>query len=129
MKIHHTGIIIDNIEKSIEIYKQLGYTQSSEIVIDENQHLKIAFLKSNDEMHNIELIESCRDTSTVHNFKNGIHHICYDVSDIQDFICYFKSLRIGKIFTKPIIAPAIDSRPVVFALLSNGIFTEFILGR
>ena len=128
MKIHHTGIIIDDIEKSIDIFGRLGYTKTSEIVNDEIQNLKIVFLKRSDDTQTIELIESLGDMSTVHNFKNGLHHICYDVSDIQDFNEYFKTLKIGKIFTKPIIAPAVDNRPVVFALLSNGAFIEFILG-
>lgn len=127
MKIHHTGIIISNIEKSIEIYKQLGYTQMSEVVVDKIQHLKIVFLKSSDETQNIELIESLGDESTIHNFKNGLHHMCFDVRDIQDFTDYFKTLKIGKIFTKTIIAPAIDNCSIVFALLHNGMFVEFII--
>ena len=127
MKLHHTGIITSDVEKSIDIYKKLGYKQSSEIFIDENQYLKIVFLK-NDDAQTIELIESLGEMSTVHNSKNGLHHICYDVSDLCGFIDYFKTLKIGKIFSKPIIAPAIDNRPVVFALLRDNTFIEFIIG-
>lgn len=128
MKIHHTGIKVADIEKSIDIYRQLGYTQTSEIVIDEIQQLKIAFLKSSDETQTVELIESLGDESTVHNLKNGLHHICYDASRIPDFTNYFKALKIGKIFTKPITAPAIGNCSVVFALLYNGVYVEFIIG-
>jgi len=128
MKIHHTGIIIDNIEKSIEIYKKLGYVLNSEIMIDDNQYLKIAFLKSSDGFQIIELIEPLGEKSSIKNFKDGYHHICYDVSEISDFASYFKSLKIGKIFTKPINAVALENRQIIFACLNNGIFAEFILG-
>ena len=127
--IHHTGIIINNIEKNIDIYKRLGYTQISEIIIDEIQHVKIVFLESENKIQIIELIESLGDISSINNFKTGYHHICYDVSDIPDFINNFKTLKIGKIFTKPMVAPAINNRQVVFACLNNGTFLEFILSR
>ena len=127
VEIHHTGIIVDSIEKNIDIYKRLGYTQISEIIFDDVQHVKIVFFKSEDKTQTVELIESLSDNSSIHNFKTGYHHICYDVSDIQDFMSYFKTLKIGKIFTKPMTAPAISDRQVVFACLNNGIFLEFII--
>jgi catechol 2,3-dioxygenase-like lactoylglutathione lyase family enzyme len=127
VKIHHTGIIVDSIEKSIAIYNQLGYKQTTEIFLDEIQYVRVVFLISDDLTQTIELIESRGDMSAIHNFKKGLHHICYDTSDVQDYVEYFKALKIGKIFTKPIVAPAINNRFVVFALLNNGIFIELIL--
>ena len=129
MKIHHIGIIVENIEKNINIYKRLGYTQISEIIFDDIQHVKMVFIKSEDKTQTIELIKSFGDISSIHNFKTGYNHICYDVSDIQNFINYFKTLKIGKIFTKPTIAPAISDRQVVFACFNNGTFVEFIISR
>lgn len=127
MNIHHTGIIVDDVEKNIDIYKQLGYIQVSEIIIDEIQYIKIVFLKSEDSTQTIELIESLGNGSSINNFKLGYHHICYDVSDIKDFISYFKTLKIGKIFTKPINAPAMGNKQIVFAYFFNGTFVEFII--
>lgn len=129
LKIHHTGIIVDNIEKNNLIYEQLGYTKISEVVTDDIQHVKIVFFLSTDKTHTIELIESLGEMSSIHNFKTGYHHICYDVSDIQNFLCFFKTLKIGRIFTKPMTAPAISDRKVVFACLNNGMFIEFIISR
>ena len=127
MKIHHMGIIVESIDKSIDIYKQLGYSQISEIFIDNIQHIKIVFLKSKDNTQTIELIESLGNISSIHNFGTGYHHICYDVSDIQDYTSYFKTLKIGKIFMKPMIASALENRQVVFAYLANGTFVEFVI--
>ncbi|HCL01601.1 MAG TPA: hypothetical protein DHW61_04165 [Lachnoclostridium phytofermentans] len=129
MKIHHTGIIVDDLKKNIEIFRALGYSISTDIVVDDIQHLRICFMRSQDGTQIIELIESNGDTSSIHNFKNGYHHVCYDVSECDDFIGYFKKMKIGKIFTKPIIAPALHGRQVIFACLNNGMFVEFILSR
>lgn len=127
MKIHHTGIIVNDLEKNIEIFKALGYAMLSEIIEDNIQHLKICFMKSEDDTQIIELIKSNGDNSSVHNFKTGYHHICYDVSEQEDFINYFKALKAGRIFTEPIIAPALQGKKVVFACLRNGVFVEFII--
>lgn len=127
MKVHHIGIIVDCIEKNIEIYRQLGYNQSSEIVQDNNQHIRVVFLDSSDMKQKIELIESLGDVSSIHNFKTGYHHICYDVSEKKDFFELFNELKIGRIFTEPMVAPAISNRQIIFSCLYNGTFIEFIL--
>lgn len=104
----------------------MGYKLKEETVIDSIQNNLIAFLKS-DFFPDIELIEPIDENSSVYNFKRGYHHICYEAEPGEDIIQKFKSMRIGKIFTKPIIAPALDNREVVFACLQNGTFVEFIL--
>lgn len=129
MKIHHIGIIVEDLEQSIKIYMALGYTILSDVTEDSIQHLKICFIKSEDKSQIIELIKSNGEDSSIHNFKPGYHHICYDVSGHDDFIRNFKMLNVGKIFTVPIIAPALQGRKVVFACLRNGMFVEFIISR
>lgn len=129
MNIHHIGIIVDSLEKNITIFLKLGYTLLSESMIDNIQHNKIVFLRSSDNIQMIELIEPLGENSSVYGFPKNYHHICYDVSDYPDFINFFKSLKIGKIFTEPIIAPALTNRKVIFACLNNGMFVEFIISK
>jgi len=50
------------------------------------------------------------------------------VDNRENFREIFKERGIGKIFTRDLIAPALDNRCVVFACLKNGMFVEFILG-
>lgn len=104
----------------------MGYKLKEETVIDSIQNNLIAILKS-EFFPDIELIEPIDENSSIYNFKVGYHHICYEAELGEDIIQKFKSMRIGKIFTKPIIAPALDNREVVFACLQNGTFVEFIL--
>ena len=127
MEIHHIGIVVKDIYKSIDIYNKLGYSVESEICNDQIQNNRIVFMKSEDGRLRIELIEPMNKASSISNFPEGYHHICYDVSNDEDFLKHFHKLKIGKIFTKPIIAPAIDSKKVVFAFLRNNSFAEFIL--
>ena len=126
MVLNHLGIITSNLKQGIIIYSKMGYKLKEETVNDSIQNNLIAFLKS-DFFPDIELIEPIDENSSVYNFKRGYHHICYEAEPGEDIIQKFKSMRIGKIFTKPIIAPALDNREVVFACLQNGTFVEFIL--
>ena len=127
MKYHHTGIVVASIENSINIYLKLGYTQVGRIVTDIIQNNRIVFLIS-DNLPNIELIEAINEASTVYKSKLGYHHICYESECLdEDIVKNFNALRVGKIFTKPLLAPALDNREVVFACLQNGTFIELII--
>ena len=126
MKLNHIGIIVKNIDKSINLYAKLGYSYSSRIIKDYVQNNRIALLQS-DSLPDIELIEPMDENSSVYNFKEGYHHMCYESEIGEDIICKFRDMRIGKIFTPPIVAPALDGRKVVFACLQNCTFTELII--
>ncbi len=124
MKVHHTGIIVKDLEKNVILYIKLGYKQVSDIVVDNVQQNRVVFLQNQN--HKIELIEPLNEKSSIYHFKEGYHHICYEVDDREAFLYDFKQLKIGKIFTKPMLAPAIGNREIVFACLTNGTFVEFL---
>ena len=124
MKVHHTGIIVKDLEKNIILYTKLGYDQVSDIVVDNVQQNRVVFLQNQN--HKIELIEPLNEKSSIYHFKEGYHHICYEVDDREAFLYDFKQLKIGKIFTKPMLAPAIGNREIVFACLTNGTFVEIL---
>ena len=127
MRIHHTGIIVKSIEKNIAIYKQLGYSLVTDVIDDLIQFNKIILLKSPDKLQILELIEPIGRKSSVYNFKSGYHHICFIADTGENIIESFRRMKIGKIFTKPMPAPALGNHEVVFACLRNGTFVELIL--
>lgn len=86
-------------------------------------------IASPDNKQKIELISPANRNSTIVNFPAGYHHICYDICDDPNYLSQFKKLKIGKVFTQPTIAPAIENRKIVFALLQDGTFVEFIISR
>jgi catechol 2,3-dioxygenase-like lactoylglutathione lyase family enzyme len=125
MKINHIGIIVSNPRNNIEIYRKIGYCKSR-IVIDKIQNNKIVIMKHCNSP-DIELIYPLNESSSIYNFKKGYHHICYEAEPGEDIIQKFEEMKIGKIFTPPIMAPALNNRKVVFACLQNGTFIELIL--
>ena len=127
LKIHHIGIKVSDLEKSRTLYQKLGYVEKAPPVEDLIQNNRIQFVISADQTLTLEFIEPLNPSSSVFGFPDGYHHICYDVSAEPVFLQAFQRLHIGKIFTQPIIAPAIDDRKVVFALLNNKTFVEFLL--
>lgn len=84
-KINHIGIAVKNIETSIAFYRdQLGMEfEGSEEVVE--QKVRVAFLKVGESR--IELLEPTSADSPVAKFleKNGegIHHMAYEVADIE----------------------------------------------
>lgn len=126
MKLHHIGIIVKDLEKSIRIFSIMGYTQLKDAIIDYIQYNRIVFVKKDGEPL-IELIEPLDDRSSVSNFKEGYHHLCYEVMEENKVDELIRDNRIGKVFTKPIVAPALNKK-VRFAFLTNGVFIEFIVG-
>ena len=87
MKVHHTGIIVKDLEKNVILYIKLGYDQVSDIVVDNVQQNRVVFLQNQN--HKIELIEPLNEKSSIYHFKEGYHHICYEVDDREAFLYDF----------------------------------------
>ena len=86
-KIDHIGMVVPNIEKALEHYKNVFNKQGSKPIVSESQNVKISFI----EFANIklELIEPLSDKSPISNFlkKNplgGMHHIGLEVDDLNN---------------------------------------------
>lgn len=116
MKIHHIGYAVKNIEKSIEVFKNLEY-HIGETIRDDLRKVNICFVEKDGYV--VELIspidknqESIVD-GVLKKSGNGPYHICYVVSNMEDGIKEFKEKKF-----KPIIMPeqacAIDGRQVCF---------------
>ena len=127
MKLHHIGIVTTQAEKSINIYSKMGYRKTVD-VLDHYQNNRIVMLDRGDGLI-LELVIPLDESSSVYNFPDGYHHLCYELEPGEDLDQAFRKLRIGKIFTKPITAPALAYRKVVFACLLTGSFIEFIMSK
>lgn len=127
MILHHIGIVVEALEKSIALYESMGYRCDRGAVYDAVQHIRIAFMKKEDGMPSVELIEPIDDRSSVHRTALGYHHMCYEWRDERAFEETFRSWKAGKIIAGPFSAPALDGRPVMFCCLANMTLVEFIL--
>ena len=88
LKLHHIGIIVQNINESLgEIANFLSFESISLPTIIGSQKVNICYLKTNNVY--IELIEPTEENSPITNFAKeggGFHHLCFEVDDIQQEI-------------------------------------------
>ncbi|MDH2907327.1 MAG: VOC family protein [Candidatus Nitrosotalea sp.] len=85
MKLHHIGIVVNNIEKSIgELKNYLNFETTSTIMPVGSQKVNVCLLKIGHPF--LELIEPSSPDSAISEFAKsggGIHHLCFEVKDIE----------------------------------------------
>jgi len=92
-KIEHLGIAVENIEDSLKIYESLIGTSCYKVEIVESEAVKTAFLQIGESK--IELLQATHTESAVAKYLSkkgkGIHHIAFDVEDIESEIARLSS--------------------------------------
>lgn len=82
----HIAIAVEDLEKSVSTYTNLGLCFSDEREVVEEQKVKTAFAPIDKNGH-IELLQSTDDQGPIakyiENKGPGIHHICFRVQDIE----------------------------------------------
>ena len=88
LKLHHIGIVVQNISESLgEISNFLSFESTSLPTLVGSQKVNICFLKTSNVY--IELIEPADPDSPIISFVKeggGFHHLCFEVDDIQQEI-------------------------------------------
>jgi methylmalonyl-CoA/ethylmalonyl-CoA epimerase len=115
MQIHHIGYAVRNIDEAAERFRGLGFINSRQKTIDKARGVVIQF------MHNgslfVELIAPLNDESPITNFLKKIgpapYHICYEVDDLDKQVIQLMGKGF-KIIEKPLEAPALNDKRVVF---------------
>jgi methylmalonyl-CoA/ethylmalonyl-CoA epimerase len=84
-KIEHIGIAVSNLEAAIATYADLLGTPCYKTEHVESEGVKTAFFQVGESK--IELLEATNESSPIAKFiakkGEGIHHIAFDVTDIQ----------------------------------------------
>ena len=88
-KLNHIAIATPNLDKAIRTYKDILGVKISAPIDQLDHGVKVVFI----ELPNtkIELLEPLGEKSPIENFleknkKGGIHHICFEVEDINSAI-------------------------------------------
>ena len=117
MKLHHIGIVVQNINESLgEISNFLSFESTSLPTLVGSQKVNICFLKTNSVY--IELIEPADPDSPIISFVKeggGFHHLCFEVDDIQQEID--KMVKKG---ARLVVAPVkgFEDRLIAFLMLN-----------
>jgi methylmalonyl-CoA/ethylmalonyl-CoA epimerase len=100
LEFHHLGIATRSIEKSVSIYRELGYS-ISDVKVEPSQNVKICFL-SKEGSPLLELVEPLNNDAPVSNIvKNSgttPYHTCYEVEDIQQSLDELEALNFRLLF-------------------------------
>lgn len=127
-KLHHLGYITDNISRTLDEFRMLGYT-GSEIIKDEIQHVNICFLTKENTLM-IELVEPADEHSSVHKMlkKNGVspYHICYEVENISEAFDYFTETEGYIPLFRPVEATAMDNKQICYLYKKEIGFVEIV---
>ncbi len=86
LKVHHFGLATDNLERSLETLRLLGY-RVGDITLDPVQRVRVAFASRPKEAM-IELVCDVDAKGPTHRIVsktgNGLYHICYEVDNLEE---------------------------------------------
>ena len=108
MILDHIGVVVKDLEAAKNYYQnQLGFSNFSALVDEPEQKVKIIFVTVGlPGSPTVELIQPVAEGSAVFNFLKktggGLHHLSYEVKDLDKAIEHFKGLKalpIGRIYS------------------------------
>lgn len=130
MKLHHIGVVVEDIYESAKTYERLlGLKVVEDSGEDPIQKVRVVFLGSGwgDEI-TLELLEPTDPDSPIANALRrggGLHHLCFEVEDIDEEIRKIKE-RGGRVVCEPVPACGFDNRRIAFIFPVDNILTELV---
>jgi methylmalonyl-CoA/ethylmalonyl-CoA epimerase len=130
LRLHHIGFVVHSIQESAESFaRSLGATWDGNIVFDPLQKVRVTFFKGRNPMDPlIELVEPGEPESPVSGFLErggGLHHLCYEVKDLEPHLAFCKS--VGTIIIRPPVpAVAFGGRRIAWAVTKKRLLMEFL---
>ena len=103
MKIDHIGIVVEDLEAALEVYKTALGLPLAEIVEVADQQVRVAFMPVGES--NIELVQPINDGTGIARLLEkrgeGIHHICIEVDALEDALERLKAHGVPLIDKEP----------------------------
>ncbi|PWK77444.1 methylmalonyl-CoA epimerase [Mucilaginibacter oryzae] len=125
-KVEHIGIAVNSVKQAGQIYSKLLNTSVYKTETVEREHVLTAFLQSGP--NKIELLEALSEDSAIAKFiakkGEGIHHIAFDVDDIEAEMKRLKKEGFVLLNDEP--KPGADNKLVCFVhpKSANGVLIE-----
>lgn len=125
-KIEHLGIAVKDLEKSNELFKRLLGSELYKEEMVEGEGVKTSFFQIGETK--IELLEATKEESPIAKFiskkSEGIHHIAFDVEDLESEMKRLKAE--GFEILNEIPKEGADNKLVVFLhpKTTNGVLVE-----
>lgn len=128
LKIEHIGIAVKHLSESIPLFEKLLNTSCYKTEAVENEQVNTAFFKKGE--NKIELVEAYAPGSAIHSFiekrGEGIHHIAFEVEDIEAEISRLVKEGFVPVNEKPKMGA--DNKMVCFLhpKSTNGVLIELV---
>jgi len=129
--VEHIGIAVKNLAASIPLFEKLFNTKCYKTELVENENVNTAFLRGGGTK--IELLESTDPEGTLARFiekkGEGIHHIAFEVIDIEDEMQRLKKEGFILLNEKP--KAGADNKLICFLhpKQTNGVLIELCMER
>lgn len=126
MHIDHIGIAVKDLEAAVDTYEKLLNTPCYKREVVESQKVETAFLQSGESK--VELLGATDTESVINKYVEkrgeGLHHVAFEVDDIQAEIKRLKSEGFTLLSDSP--KPGADQKQIVFLhpKSSNGVLVE-----
>lgn len=121
--IHHLGYLVKNIQKSKNVFIDMGFQLKKDIILDDVRDAYICFLGGDSNGALIELIQPTIESpiyALLKKYPNAPYHICYKVEDIFKEIQNLEEKGFF-LFRETEIAPAISSNAKVAFLIHRDV--------
>jgi methylmalonyl-CoA/ethylmalonyl-CoA epimerase len=126
--IDHIGIAVKSLEESIVHWQTVfGYRQSTEIIVNTRQKVRVAFLRKAGSL-TVKLIEPTDSSSSVYAFAKrggGLHHLCFKCEQLEDGIAKLSSQGL-RVLVQPQPGEAFDNENIAFLFDMQGLNIELI---
>lgn len=128
MVIDHIGIVVRSLEEGIRQWENLfGYQQSSAIVLNARQKVKVVFMSKPDSL-TVKLLEAASPDSPVALFAQkggGLHHLCFRCQNVDSEIAGLTSK--GAVLTvRPEPGEAFNGNKIAFLMAKNNLNLELV---
>ncbi|MEI4770816.1 methylmalonyl-CoA epimerase [Psychrobacillus sp. FJAT-51614] len=125
-KVDHIGIAVKSIEATLPYYTETLGLKLLHIEEVPSEKVRVAFIDSGNV--NLELLQPLDQTSTIHSFiekkGEGIHHIAFGVSNIQERLNELKEKGVRLIQETPKIGAHGAQVAFIHPKASNGVLYE-----
>lgn len=125
-RIEHIGIAVKDVENTLKLYASIFGLQSGEITVLEDYGLKVGSIQIGDTK--LEFLESIRQDTPIAKFiekrGQGIHHICFQVDDIEETLKRLAKDGIELVDTTPRPGARSDKIAFIHPRSTSGILIE-----
>lgn len=103
-RIDHIGIVVENLSSALEFFQESLGLQLTETASEPQQHVTVAFMPVGES--EVELLEPDGTESGVARYLEkrgeGIHHICFEVADLDAVLARLKEAGVELINEEPV---------------------------